>query len=76
MSKLKGSRASKLEDLCFIEGEPVEDMMERSLMDGTCPAICMNEGCDFVAEYEPDSREGWCDACETNTVVSAVELAI
>jgi len=76
MPKIDRDRTRKLADLCFIEGEPVEDMMERSMMDGTCPAICMNEGCDFVAEYEPDSTEGWCDACETNTVVSAIELTI
>lgn len=39
------------------------------------PAICTNPGCGFTAEYEPDSREGWCENCETNTVKSCLVLA-
>lgn len=39
------------------------------------PAICTNEGCNYVAEYEPDSRKGWCESCQTNSVQSALVLA-
>ena len=67
---------SKLETLSEIEGMSVEEMMETGLTDGRCPSICMNEGCDATYDYEPDSTNGWCDACETNTVKSAIELVI
>ena len=67
---------SKLETLSEIEGMSVEEMMESGLTDGRCPSICMNEGCDATYDYEPDSTTGWCDACETNTVKSAIELVI
>jgi len=39
------------------------------------PAICMNDGCDYTAEMEPDQDRGWCEACGTNTVASALILA-
>ena len=67
---------SKLETLSEIEGLSVEEMMGIGLTDGVCPSICMNEGCDATYDYEPDSTNGWCDACETNTVKSAIELVI
>ena len=69
-------RANKLQELCELEGMTQEDIMETGLMDGRCPGICMNDACDFTADYEPDSRDGWCDQCETNTVMSGLELAI
>ena len=67
---------SKLKTLSEIEGLSVEEMMGIGLTDGRCPSICMNEGCDATYDYEPDSTNGWCDACETNTVKSAIELVI
>ena len=67
---------SKLKTLSEIEGLSVEEMMGIGLTDGVCPSICMNEGCDATYDYEPDSTNGWCDACETNTVKSAIELVI
>ena len=39
------------------------------------PAICTNEGCSYTAEYEPDSREGWCEVCKDNSVQSCLVLA-
>ena len=68
------NRSSKLADLSEIEGLSVEEMMVMSLTDGSCPGICMNEGCDATYDYVPDSTEGWCDVCETNSVTSAAEL--
>lgn len=38
------------------------------------PAICMNEGCSYVAEYEPDQTEGWCEVCEDNSVKSSMVM--
>jgi hypothetical protein len=40
------------------------------------PGICMNEGCDYTTNVEPDSRSGWCEECETNTVWSVEELLL
>jgi hypothetical protein len=35
----------------------------------------MNDGCDYTADMEPDQDRGWCEACDTNTVASALVLA-
>jgi hypothetical protein len=62
--------------LCDIEGfENVEDVLFSSITDTVCPAICMSEGCDHTAELEPDLREGYCEECGGNTMVSALVLA-
>mgnify|MGYP003645149314 CR=1 FL=1 len=39
------------------------------------PGICMNLGCDYTIDVEPDSTKGWCDCCETQTIASALVLA-
>ena len=38
------------------------------------PAICMNEGCDYCTDIEPDQDRGWCPECKTNSVCSALIL--
>lgn len=48
----------------------VEDYMDEGLM----PAICMNEGCDYSTEMEPDQDRGLCECCGTNSVTSAAIL--
>jgi hypothetical protein len=48
-----------------------EDMMEDYVCDSLHPAICTNKECDYSTEMEPDQDQGWCENCETNTVVSA-----
>jgi hypothetical protein len=69
-------KAQKLMKLCDIEGfENVEAILFSSITDSICPSICMTEGCDHTAELEPDSREGYCEACGGNTMVSALVLA-
>ena len=77
MSKhTRSLRKEKLQELAGIEGhETITDLLEASTSDSLCPAICMNPGCDNTAEMEPDQSEGWCDVCETNTMVSALVLA-
>jgi hypothetical protein len=67
---------TKLERLLEIEGyERIEDLMEAILSDSVSPAICMNEGCDFTCEMEPDQDAGYCEECHTNTMKSAPVLA-
>lgn len=69
-------KAQKPMKLCDIEGfENVEDVLFSSITDTVCPAICMSEGCDHTAELEPDLREGYCEECGGNTMVSALVLA-
>jgi hypothetical protein len=69
-------KAKKLMKLCEVEGyKSPYDLLQAFGADSVCPAICMTEGCDYTAEMEPDQREGYCEACGGNTVVSALVLA-
>jgi hypothetical protein len=70
------TKAQKLMKLCEIEGyaNPL-DLAQVVICDSVSPAICMTEGCDHTAEMEPDQREGYCEACGGNTMVSALVLA-
>ena len=52
------------------ELELLEEYHDRSIV----PGICMNEGCNFTAYYEPDQDKGYCDLCGTKTVVSCLIL--
>ncbi len=69
-------RRSKLVELVKSEGyDDPTAMLRRAMSDGLCPSICMNEGSSYTAAYEGDCREGWCEACGENSVVSALVLA-
>jgi len=69
-------RRSKLEQLIEIEGFKSEEaLLAAVITDSVSPAICMNDGCDYTAEMEPDQDRGWCEACGTNSVASALILA-
>lgn len=48
--------------------------LEHFMFDGLCPAICMNDGCDYTTDMEPDQDHGWCDDCGTNSMKSAMIL--
>lgn len=50
----------------------VEDMYAAAVCDSVVPGICKR--CGTSVEIEPDSRDGWCDECEANTVVSVLVL--
>ena len=69
-------RRIKLDQLVESEAyDSLDDLIATTISDSVSPAICLNEGCDYTAEMEPDQREGWCEACGTNTVASALILA-
>ena len=69
-------RRAKLDQLVDSEGyDSLDDLIAATISDSVSPAICMNDGCDYSTEMEPDQREGWCEACGTNTVASALVLA-
>ena len=72
--------SDKLDKLFYDWGIDYDDMLLYALgvhPDGSwgCPAICMNEGCDYTTDMEPDQDQGWCEVCGTNTVASAAILA-
>jgi hypothetical protein len=67
---------AKLAKLLEIEGYgSTEELMEAVFSDSVSPAICMNEGCDFTCEMEPDQDAGYCEECHTNTIKAAPVLA-
>jgi hypothetical protein len=69
-------RRAKLDKLIEIEGfESADALFAAVISDSVSPAICLNDCCDYTAEMEPDQDRGWCEACGTNTVVSALVLA-
>lgn len=67
------SKLSKLVEIMGAESE--YDMLEAAMMDSVCPSICMNKGCDYTDEMEPDQTNGWCPECKTKSVRSALSLA-
>jgi hypothetical protein len=69
-------RYAKLAKLKDIEGyDTIEQLAEAILSDSVSPAICMNEGCDYTAEMEPDQDAGFCEECRTNSMHAALILA-
>ena len=67
---------SKIDDLMEVEGyEDFDELMEYA-QDSVNVGICMNEGCDYTTQVEPDCDSGWCELCDTNTVKSATELIL
>jgi hypothetical protein len=69
-------KASKLMKVCEVEGfATVDDLVALTVADSVCAAICMTEGCDYVAPMESDQEEGYCEKCSGNTMVSVLVLA-
>jgi hypothetical protein len=70
------NKASKLIKVCEAEGfATIDDLVALTVADSMCPAICMTEGCDYVAPMESDQEEGYCENCGSNTMVSVLVLA-
>ena len=69
-------REAKLAKLIESEGYgTLEEMAEAIVSDSVSPAICVEPGCDYTTEMEPDQDAGYCEACGNNTVQSALVLA-
>lgn len=68
-------RKAKLARLAALEGYSVAELIATAALDSTSAAICVNDGCDYTTEMEPDQDEGWCEICGTNSVQSALILA-
>lgn len=69
------NRSKKLEQLCEIEGMDEMELLGEATGDSVCPGICSNPDCDYTCTVEPDAANGYCEVCDTNTVVSALQLA-
>jgi len=54
--------------------ESTFSLVEDYIHEGLMPAICMNKGCDYSTEMEPDQDQGWCECCSTNSLSSAAIL--
>jgi hypothetical protein len=68
--------SQKLKKLVELEGyDDDTDLIAGVVADSVSPAICMNEGCNYTAEMEPDQDHGWCENCGTNSMKSALVLA-
>lgn len=65
---------NKLEVLAESYGMTVEEMCEQATFDSLAPSICMNPGCDYTTDMEPDQSEGWCEECGTGSVKSVLCL--
>jgi hypothetical protein len=76
MAPSKAEREAKLQKLAEFEGfEKVDEMFDAAVTDSVCPGICINPGCDYTIEVEPDQRKGYCEVCGTQTVRSCLVLA-
>ena len=65
----------KLEKLAELEGMSIDEMLEEATFDSVARSICKNPGCDYTTMMEPDQDRGWCEACNTGSVVSCLVLA-
>lgn len=66
----------KLQDLIESEGfDDLEDFLDAYSFDSLVPGICLNPGCDYTTDVEPDQEQGWCELCETHTVCAGTRLA-
>jgi hypothetical protein len=76
MALSKSEREAKLQRLAELEGfDTVDEMFDAAVSDSVCPGICINPGCDYTEDVEPDQRRGYCENCGTQTVKSALVLA-
>ena len=66
--------AVRLVELCETAGfKTVDDLIQISMRDSLCPAICME--CGATADMERDQRQGYCEACGHKRMVSGLVLA-
>jgi hypothetical protein len=64
------SKQYKIDTLLEAYGMSEDEAIEKSMFDSVNPGICMNYGCDYTTDVEPDQDEGWCKECGTGTVKS------
>jgi hypothetical protein len=66
----------KLAKLIDIEGYgDIAWLAQAILSDSVSPAVCINGGCSFTCEMEPDQNRGWWEECGVNSMASALVVA-
>jgi len=63
-----------LKQICDVEGLPFDELMSELMADSISPGVCRE--CGLVKEIEQDVTDGYCEDCDTNTVISATELIL
>jgi hypothetical protein len=71
-------RSVKLRKLSETGGyADLDELFEAAASDSVSPAICCNSEnpeCDYTADMESDQDRGWCEECQSGTMVSALVL--
>ena len=63
------------ETLLEAEGfDSMDEMLEVYALDSVVPGVCKDKDCLGIMDVEPDQTEGWCSACEKQTIVSCLVL--
>lgn len=52
------------------------EFIEANIIDSIVPCICANGDCEGNDELEEDLRDGYCDVCESHSMISCIELMI
>lgn len=65
---------AKLVKLEAITGMGSMELARDATMESIAEGICMNPGCDYTDQVEPDCDSGWCEECSTPTVSSVLVL--
>lgn len=74
--QLSEKQVAKLETAAQIEGyEGPFELLKASITDSLCPAICMNDHCDHIDNFEGDADGIICPLCKTPTVQSILVIA-
>tara|TARA_Y100001954_G_C15433442_1_gene418002 strand:+ start:105 stop:338 length:234 start_codon:yes stop_codon:yes gene_type:complete len=60
-----------IEELCC---GSTEEMLSISASDSVVLGVCMNSGCDYTTDVEPDCDDGHCEVCGTHTVKSPLMI--
>ena len=69
-------KRATLRTLAKRNGYPsVIELLKVAAVDNICPAICINEDCDYSSDLESDQEKGWCDECQANTMQSFLIIA-
>lgn len=48
--------------------------ISENAMSSLVPGICMNPGCEYTTDVEPDQGKGFCEVCNTRSVKSILEF--
>ncbi len=74
---MTGERAQELL-LKLVDGDAdaAFGFVQANIIDSIIPCICSNGDCGYTSELEPDSREGYCENCESHSMISCTELMI